>query len=212
MLPYSEKEELINIISHAVGFVLSMAALIFLVYYSIIAGTVWHIVSFSIYGSSLIILYLASTLYHAAKEPKKRAHLKVFDHAAIYVLIAGTYTPFLLVSLNGPWGWSLFAVVWTAAIAGIILKVFFAGRYIKTSTMAYILMGWVIIIAIKPLMENLSAGGLHWLFAGGIFYSIGAVFYIFKKLQYNHAIFHFFVLGGSICHFISVFFYVLPGV
>jgi len=204
---YSEKEELINTISHAFGLLLSLVALPLLIVFSSIDGTVWHIVSFSIFGSSMIVLYLASTLYHAARKPKRKARLKVFDHAAIYILIAGTYTPFLLVTLNGPWGWSLFGVVWGLAITGIILKIFFTGRYTKISTMAYVLMGWIIIIAIKPLMESLIYEGLTWLFAGGILYSVGAIFYLLKKLPYTHGIFHVFVLGGSFCHFICVFYY-----
>ncbi|OQY02523.1 MAG: hemolysin D [Bacteroidetes bacterium 4572_117] len=206
--PYSPKEESINTISHGFGLALSIPALILLVIYAITEGNVWHIVSFSIYGSSLVLLYLASTLYHGAKKPELKKKLNVFDHSAIYVLIAGTYTPFALVTLNGFWGWLIFGIIWSLAIIGLVVKLFYTGRFNKISTLAYVLMGWVVIIAIKPLINNLSSEGLFWLFVGGLFYTIGAALYLIKKLPYNHAIFHVFVLLGSLSHFISVFFYV----
>jgi len=205
---YEEKEEFWNVLTHGLGLALSIPALVLLIVYSSINNSVWHIVSFSIYGATLVILYLASTLFHHSRKKKIRLRLNIFDHASIYLLIAGTYTPYLLVSLRGPWGWSLFGVVWGIAIAGVILKLFYTGRYNKTSTLFYVLMGWIIVIAIKPLLNSLSAEGLFWLAAGGLSYSIGAVFYLLNKLPYNHAIFHVFVLLGSIFHFISIFFYV----
>jgi len=207
---YEPKEEKLNIISHAIGFLLSIAALVLLVVFSSIKGSAWHIVSFSIYGASLIVLYSASTLYHYAQTPKLRYRLNIFDHAAIYILIAGTYTPFTLVVLKGWIGWTIFGVSWGLALAGIILKLFFTGRYDKISTFTYVLMGWVIIFAIKPLVNNLPFEGLMWLLSGGIAYTIGAILYSIKGLKYNHAIFHIFVLLGSFFHFIAVFFYVLP--
>lgn len=207
---YEPKEEKFNVISHAVGLVLSIIALVLLVVYSSIYGSTRHIVSFSIYGASLIVLYSASTFYHYVQNPKLRYRLNIFDHSAIYVLIAGTYTPFTLVILKGWVGWTIFGVSWGLAIAGIILKLFFIGKYDKISTFAYVLMGWLIIFAIKPLVNNLPFEGLMWLLAGGIFYTIGAILYSFKNLKYNHAIFHIFVLLGSFSHFIAVFFYVLP--
>ncbi|MDF1546266.1 MAG: hemolysin III family protein [Bacteroidales bacterium] len=206
--PYSEKEEKINVLTHGLGLLLSIPALILLVVYSSLYGNVWHVISFSIYGSTLVLLYLASTLYHAAKSPEIKAKLNIFDHSAIYLLIAGTYTPFLLVTIRGPWGWSLFGIVWGLAIIGILMKFFFTSRYKVVSALAYILMGWVIIIAIKPLINNLSTPGLWWLFAGGLSYTIGAVLYTLKKLPYHHAIFHVFVLGGSFAHWVAVFYYV----
>jgi hemolysin III len=156
------------------------------------------------------VLYLASTLFHSAKRQKIRNRLNVFDHASIFLLIAGTYTPFLLVTLNGPWGWSLFGVVWGIALTGIVLKLFFTGQKQVISTIGYVLLGWVIIIATKPLIENIETAGLWWLLAGGITYSSGAIFYLIRKLPFNHAIFHLFVLAGSACHFVAVFWYVLP--
>ncbi len=207
---YSPREERINIISHAVGFVLSIVASVFLVMHAILHGDVWHIVSFSIFGVSLIVLYAASTLYHSAKKSKLRSRLKIFDHASIYVLIAGTYTPFTLVTLSGSIGWVIFGISWGLALTGIILKFFFTGRYKLISTLMYIVMGWIIVFAIKPLIDNLPLEGLLWLIAGGISYTIGAILYSIKKIKFNHAIFHIFVLIGSYCHFMSVFFYVLP--
>lgn len=208
--PYSRKEEQLNIASHAFGLVLSIAALPLLIVRASIHGNAWHVVSFSIFGASLIILYAASTLYHSAKSPDLRKRLNIFDHAAIYVLIAGTYTPFTIVTLNGTVGWVIFGVSWGLAIVGIILKLFYIGRYNTLSTIMYVLMGWVIVFAIKPLIHNFSHEGLTWLLAGGVAYTIGAIMYSLSKIKFNHAIFHVFVLIGSICHFISVYFYVLP--
>jgi len=207
---YEPKEEKFNVISHAIGLILSVVALVLLVIFASLEGTAKHIVSFSIYGASLIVLYSASTFYHYSQKPKFRKKLNIFDHAAIYVLIAGTYTPFTLVVLKGWVGWTIFGVSWGLALAGIILKLFFTGKYDKISTFAYVLMGWLIIFAIKPLIANLPFQGLMWLLAGGIFYTVGAVLYSIKNLKYNHAIFHIFVLLGSFSHFIAIFFYVLP--
>ena len=207
---FSVLEEKINVISHGIGFLLSIAALVFLVVRASLHGNVFHIVSFTIFGVSLMILYAASTLYHNSKKEKVRARLNIFDHASIFILIAGTYTPYVLVSLNGVMGWILFGITWGAAVLGIILKLYFIGKYEKLSTILYVLMGWIIIIAIKPLFDNLSSEGLFWLFTGGISYTIGAGLFSLKRLKLNHAIFHIFVMLGSICHFISVYFYMLP--
>lgn len=207
---YDPKEEKLNVVSHFIGLILSVVALVLLVYYASIEGSVWHVVSFSIYGASLIILYLASTLYHNTQQPKLRQKLNIFDHAAIYVLIAGTYTPFTLVVLKGWVGWTIFGVSWGLAIFGIIFKLFYTGKYDKISTIAYVLMGWVVVFAIKPLINNLPIEGLVWLLAGGVFYTVGAILYSIKSIKYNHAIFHIFVLLGSFAHFMAVFFYVLP--
>ncbi len=207
---YDEKEEKLNVITHGFGLLLSIIAMVLLVVYASLYGNVWHITSFSIFGASLIVLYSASTLYHYSKDPTIRSRLNIFDHAAIYILIAGTYTPFALVVLHGTTGWIIFGVSWGLALTGIIFKLFFTGRFDKLSTIAYVLMGWIIIFAIKPLMNNLPVNGLIWLAAGGLFYTVGAVLYSMNKLKYNHAIFHIFVLLGSFSHFIAVFFYILP--
>ncbi len=205
---YEPKEEFWNVLTHATGLVLSFVALFLLVIFSSLYKSVWYIVSYSIYGASLVILYAASTSYHAVKNPELKLKLNVFDHAAIYVLIAGTYTPFTLITLRGPWGWSLFGVIWGLAILGIVFKLFYTGRFDKLSTAIYVLMGWLILIAVYPLIVNLPTSGLLWLLAGGLFYTVGAVFYLKNSMPYNHAIFHVFVLLGSISHFIAVFFYV----
>ena len=207
---YSKGEERINVISHAVGLILSIVALVLLVFYASTEGQVAHIVSFSIYGASLILLYSASTFYHYVQSPRWRRKLNVLDHAAIYVLIAGTYTPFCLVALKGWIGYTIFGVAWGMAIIGVVFKLFYTGRFDKVSTAAYVFMGWLIIFAIKPLIESLPTGGLYWLFLGGLSYTVGAVLYSIKRLKYNHAIFHIFVLLGSFSHFMAVFFYVLP--
>ncbi len=209
--PYSLQEERYNITSHALGLVLSLAALPLLVVRASLYGNVWHVVSFSIFGASLVILYAASTLYHSARTIRLRKRLNILDHATIYVLIAGTYTPFTIVTLNGTIGWVIFGISWGLALAGVILKLFFTGKYNLLSTIMYVLMGWVIIFAIKPLVNNLPAEGLIWLFAGGFSYTIGAILYSIKRIKFNHAIFHIFVLIGSFCHFMSVYFYVLTG-
>ena len=208
---YLPIEEKINIISHGLAFILSIVAFVLLVTHANLYGNVWHIVSFSIFGASLIILFAASTFYHSAKKSELRSRLRIIDHASIYVLIAGTYTPFSLVTLNGPTGWTIFGISWGLALTGIILKLFFTGKYKLISTLMYILMGWIIIFVIKPVMNNLSLEGLLWLVAGGLAYTIGAILYSIKNIKFNHAIFHVFVLIGSVCHFVSVFFYVLPG-
>ncbi len=207
---YSPEEEKINIISHAIGFILSIIALVLLLTHAKQHGNIWHVVSFNIFGASLIVLYAASTLYHSAKKPELRKKLRIIDHASIYVLIAGTYTPFTLVTLNGAIGWAIFGISWGFALTGIILKLFFTGKYKLISTLIYVFMGWIIVFAIKPLINNLSSDGLIWLVAGGMFYTIGAILYSIKKIKFNHAIFHILVLIGSGCHFMSVFLYVLP--
>jgi hemolysin III len=205
---YSPVEERINVLSHGTGFAASIAALVLLIVQASLNGTVWHKVSFSIFGASLLLLYAASTLYHNSKKPELRKRLKVVDHASIYVLIAGSYTPFTLVTLNGTIGWVIFGISWGIAVSGIILKLFFTGKYNLLSTIMYVAMGWLVVFFIKPLMGSLPLGGLLWLMAGGISYTVGAVIYMIKKIPLNHAIFHVFVLIGSACHVVSVYFYV----
>ncbi len=207
---YSPLEEKTNIISHAIGLVLSVIALLLMLFRASTSGSILHIISAGIFGASLIALYSASTFYHSAKDPKRRARLRVNDHATIYILIAGTYTPFTLITLHGWVGWTIFGVSWGMAASGVILKLFFTGRFNALSTLMYVFMGWIIMFAIKPLVNSLSSEGLFWLVAGGVAYTVGAVIYSIKKIHFNHAIFHLFVLLGSFCHFVSVYFYVLP--
>jgi hemolysin III len=203
---YSDSEEQLNVWSHGLGLITSLIAVPFLILKAFSYSDFWDRSSFIIYGCSLVILYAASTFYHAAKNPKTRRKLNIFDHAAIYVLIAGSYTPFCLVALDSNLGWYMFIAVWVFALTGIILKLFFTGRFDKISTAMYLLMGWQVIIFIKPLMQSLSAEGFQFLIAGGVFYSIGAILYSIKKMPYNHATFHVFVLLGSISHFIAIYY------
>jgi hemolysin III len=207
---YPPLEEKTNIISHAIGLVLSIIALVAMVVRASLYGNAWHVVSVSIFGASLIALYAASTLYHSATKPRVRSRLRIMDHSTIYLLIAGTYTPFTLVTLNGPVGWTIFGVSWGMAVAGVVLKLYFTGKYDALSTLLYVLMGWIIILAIKPLVDSLSSEGLYWLFAGGLAYTCGAILYSIKKIKFNHAIFHLCVVLGSFCHFMAVYKHVLP--
>ena len=205
---YSPTEEKLNIWSHAFGIFLSIIALVLLIIKAVQQDNIWMMISFPIFGVSLILLYLASTLYHASKEPQKRFKLKVFDHAAIYVLIAGSYTPFTLVSLNGETGWLIFSMVWVMAFTGIILKLFCTGKFKIVSTAMYVLMGWLIVFYFQDLTAHLHEKGVFYLILGGVLYTIGAILYSIKKIKFNHAIFHFFVLAGSFCHFLSIYLYV----
>jgi hemolysin III len=202
---YSVKEEKLNVISHGLGLVLSIVAFPFLILKSFNFEGFWKPISFIIYGASMLILYAASTFYHAAKNPKKRRKLNILDHAAIYILIAGSYSPFCLVVLNSSLGWYMFLFVWLFAFTGIILKLFFTGKFDKISTAMYLLMGWQVMFFIKPLMESITTSGFQFLIAGGVFYSIGAILYSIKKVPYNHAVFHVFVLMGSLSHFIAIY-------
>ena len=205
---YSPTEEKLNIWSHAFGIFLSIIALVLLIIKAVQQDNIWMMISFPIFGVSLILLYLASTLYHASKDPQKRFKLKVFDHAAIYVLIAGSYTPFTLVSLNGETGWLIFSMVWVMAFTGIILKLFFTGSFKIVSTEMYVLMGWLIVFYFQELTAHLHEKGVFYLILGGVLYTIGAILYSIKKIKFNHAIFHFFFLAGSFCHFLSIYLYV----
>jgi hemolysin III len=207
---YTRREEIANSITHGIGALLSVAGLAVLVGFSTTRGDAWHIVSCSIYGATLILLYLASTLYHSISQPNLKELLRTFDHSAIYLLIAGTYTPFMLVSLRGPWGWSLFGTIWGIALLGIILKTTSFGRLPGISLGFYLTMGWIVIIAIKPLLAALDKGGLWLLVLGGLAYTGGVIFYAWEKLPYSHAIWHLFVMAGSAFHFFAILFYVIP--
>lgn len=207
---YPKKEELLNIITHGGGLILSVVGLFLLILKGLQFDDTKLIISFVIFGASLILLYAASTLYHSTRDLRKRFYFKILDHVAIFILIAGTYTPFAIVTLRGTTGWIILGVVWAIAFFGTILKLFFTGRFKILSTLLYVGMGWVIIFAIEPLMENLSAPGLWWLLGGGISYTLGAILYSISRISYNHAIFHFFVLLGSYCHFMAIYCYVLP--
>ncbi len=210
MAQYSLLDEIFNSVTHGVGLLISIAGLVLLIVMSSIYGQASHIVSCTVFGVSLVLLYAASTLYHSFRRANIKKIFRIIDHSCIYVLIAGTYTPFLIVVVQGALGWTIFAVVWSLTVLGIIFKAFFINRFEIVSTIAYIVMGWLIILAIKPLYETLPAGGIAWLVAGGLAYTIGTIFYAWKKLPFNHAIWHLFVLTGSFCHLMSILFYVIP--
>ncbi|NQT23870.1 hemolysin III family protein [candidate division KSB1 bacterium] len=207
---YTIGEEIASSITHGIGAALSIAALVILVVLAATRGDAWRVVSFSIYGTTLILLYMASTLYHAIQHKGAKQVFRILDHSFIYLLIAGTYTPFLLVPLRGGWGWSLFGLIWALAITGIVFKAIFINRMKKLSVVIYILMGWMIMIALKPLLAEIPKAGLWWLAGGGLSYTGGVVFYAMKSVKFSHAVWHLFVLGGSICHFFAILLYVLP--
>jgi hemolysin III len=207
---YTVGEEIANSITHGIGTVLSVIGLVILLVLAAAYNDVWRTVSFSIYGGCLVILYLASTLYHSIQHPRAKRILRIFDHAAVYLLIAGSYTPFALVTMRSPLGWAILAVVWAVALLGILFKVWFIGRFEVLSTIGYVLMSWVCMIAFKQLVAGLGMDGMTWLVVGGAAYMVGVIFYAWQKLPYNHAIWHLFVICGSACHFCAVFFHVLP--
>ncbi len=207
---FTLEEELWNGVTHAIGAGLAIAGLALLVALAAANGDSWRVVSFSIYGGTLVLLYLASTLYHSIQIPKVKAALQVLDHAAIYLLIAGSYTPFLLVNLRGRLGWTLLGVVWGLALLGVALRTIFAGRFEKLAVVGYVLMGWLVVVAFRALQTAVPAGGVALILAGGITYTVGIFFFAWKKLPYHHAIWHLFVIGGSLCHFFAMLYYVLP--
>ncbi len=203
-------EEIANSVTHGIGLLLSVAGLVILVVLASKYGDIRRVACFSIYGSTLVILYAASTLYHSFPLGRTKNIFRIIDHSAIYILIAGSYTPFALISLRGAWGWALFGVIWALALTGIVFKVFFVKRFFVVSTIIYLMMGWLAVIAVRPFINSIPFKGLVWLIAGGLFYSLGVIFHIFHKLPFNHTIWHLFVLAGSICHYFAILFYVLP--
>jgi hemolysin III len=207
---YSLGEEIAHTISRGIGLLLSIAGLAVLVAFASLYGDAWHITSSAVYGATLILLYTASTLYHGIPQSKGKQLLRRLDHAAIFLLIAGTYTPFTLVNMRGVWGWSLFGLVWGLAILGMVLELVMKRRIKWLSISLYLGLGWLVLIAIKPLIDSVATGGVVLLLAGGLSYSLGVFFYVWKRLSYHHAVWHLFVMGGSALHFFSVFFYVLP--
>lgn len=207
---YTHREEIANSLTHGLGILLSVAGLVLLAVFASRLGTAWHVVSCSIYGASLILLYTASTLYHSIPNRRAKAALQLFDHCAIFLLIAGTYTPLTLVSLRGPWGWSLFGVVWGLALLGIALQPLLIRQKKWVTALPYIAMGWVALAGLKPLVAAVAPWGLFLIFLGGFFYTAGSLFYIWKRLPYHHAIWHGFVLAGSVSHFFCILFFVIP--
>jgi len=202
--------ELANTVTHGLGLLLSIAGLVTLVVSASRNGSPKVIVACSVYGATLVLLYLASTLYHSVGSLYARRVFRSIDHAAIYLLIAGTYTPFTLISLGGAWGWSIFGVAWGLALLGIVFKTFFTGRFEFFSGALYLGMGWLAIIAIKPVLANLPTGEIVWIVAGGLAYSLGMIFYAWHSMPHHHAVWHLFVMLGSTCHFFAIMYYVVP--
>lgn len=202
---HDAREELANALTHGLGATAALAGSATLVTLAALDGDAWQLGAAIVFGIALLLLYIASTLYHATRHPVVKGRLKVFDHCAIYVLIAGTYTPFTLIGLRGPVGWWLFAIIWVLALAGVVFKLYYTGRFKKLSTLIYLAMGWLILIAAKPLFAALDAWTLGWLIAGGASYTLGTVFYHRPSMRYSHAVWHLFVLGGSVSHYIAVF-------
>lgn len=200
-------QEKANSITHGIGTLLSITGLVILMIAAFSKGDIWRIVSFSIYGTTLVLLYLSSTLYHGLPNIRIKHIFQVLDHSAIYLLIAGSYTPLTLISLRGPWGWTLLGLVWGIALIGILMKVFFFNATQVISMILYIIMGWLVIIAIKPLLETIPRGMFWWIVAGGLSYSLGIIFYLASRIPYHHTIWHLFVMGGSIAHFLGILFY-----
>jgi len=207
---YTLAEEFVHALSHGAGVILSIAGLSWMLYVSIASSDPWRIVASCIYGASLISLFLASTLYHSLHASPQTHLFKLLDHCAIYLLIAGSYTPFLLVSMRTNTGWWLFGAVWTMATAGILTKLWFRHRYPRLALASYLLMGWLFVLAAPQVAHAIGSNGMAWLIAGGLSYTVGAIFYAARQLPYGHAIWHVLVLAGAVCHFLAVIWYVLP--
>ena len=208
---FSVAEEVAHSLTHGVGLLLGIAALVLMVVFTVQKDSLLLLVACSLYGATLVLLYAASTFYHALPVGRGKRVFGTLDHAAIFLLIAGTYTPFALVTLRGRWGWSLFGSIWGLAIAGVVLEAVWRGRARRLQLLLYLVMGWSVVIAARPLLRGLAPGGLLLLAAGGLFYTLGVVFFVWHRLPFHHAVWHLFVLGGSICHFFAVFLYVIPG-
>jgi hemolysin III len=204
------REEIANGVTHGVGVLLAIAGLAVMVPAAVFAGDAWRVVGCSVFGATLVLLYAASTLYHVARGQAAKKILRSIDHSAIFILIAGTYTPFTLVNLRGPWGWSLFGVVWGAAVAGIVFRLVAGNRWRIVTITLYVVMGWCVLVAVRPLVGSVAPGGLALMVAGGAAYTVGIVFYAWRRLPYHHAVWHLFVLAGSAFHYFAVLFYVIP--
>lgn len=203
---FTKGEEITNAILHGIGAGLSIAALVILIVFASIHGSARHVVSFTIFGSTLVLLYMASTLYHSFPPGRVKNLFEIFDHSSIYLLIAGSYTPLTLVVIKGALGWAIFGIVWGISVVGIVFKVFWVKKFVIFSTLLYIFMGWLIVIAFKQLMNTMSRESIIFLVAGGVSYTIGTIFYVWRRMKYHHAIWHVFVLAGSICHFFTILF------
>ncbi|GAB1805236.1 PAQR family membrane homeostasis protein TrhA [Priestia megaterium] len=207
---FTRGEEIANAITHGVGAVLSIVGLTLLIVLSSLEGTPCHVISFTIYGVTMLLLYVSSTLVHSFPEGKVKDLFEIFDHSSIYLFIAGTYTPFLFIAVKGTTGWTLFGIVWGIALAGIVFKAFFVKKFLFISTILYVFMGWMIVFAWDSLTQNIAHQGIVLLVVGGVLYTIGAVFYVWRGFRFHHMIWHMFVLGGTVLHFLAIILYVLP--
>jgi len=198
------RDEIASALTHGFGAAAALAGGAVLITLAAIHGDGWQLGAAITFGVTLLLLYLASTLYHSIQHPIAKGRLKVFDHCAIYLLIAGTYTPFTLIGLRGPWGWGLFAAIWTLALAGVVFKLFYTGRFKTLSTLIYVAMGWLVLVAFKPMLSSLDGWTIGWLLAGGVFYTLGTYFYHRESIPYAHAIWHLFCIAGSVCHYVAV--------
>ncbi|WP_342599200.1 hemolysin III family protein [Psychrobacillus sp. FSL H8-0483] len=201
---FTKREEIANAIIHGIGALLSVAALVILIVSSVMHGTVWHVVSFTLFGATMVLLYVSSTLVHGFPAGRAKDVFEILDHSSIYFFIAGTYTPLLFLAVKGTLGWTLFGIVWGLAIVGTVFKAYFVKRFLHMSTLMYILMGWLIVFAWNPLVANMSSQGLILLAIGGLLYTVGAVFYVWRGFTYHHAVWHLFVLAASVLHFFAV--------
>jgi len=204
---YTLNEELFHSITHGIGALLAVVGLLVLVRLAVQGDDAWRIVSFSIYGGSLTVLYLASTLYHSFQDERRKSFFRHLDHLSIFLLIAGTYTPVTLICLRGVWGWTIFGLVWGFAVGGMVYELLFLGRYKWITVTIYLGMGWLAVVAIKPMLTMIPRGLFWWILAGGLFYTGGVIFYVRKQMRYHHVLWHLFVLFGSACHFLGFFFY-----
>lgn len=203
-------DEAANTLTHGIGLVCSVLGFIILLILAIVHGGTWQILGCAIYGATLVCLYSASTFYHGTSSPRAKRVLHIFDHCAIYLLIAGTYTPFLLVNLRGSWGWSLFAIIWSFAVLGILFKLWFADRFPVLSVSAYVAMGWLGVIAAHQVYTHVPLTGIVWIVLGGLAYSVGVIFYACRKIPYHHVIWHLLVMAGSACHYVAILYSVFP--
>lgn len=207
---FTKGEEIANAVTHGIGALLSIAALVILIVSSSINGTAIHVVSFTIFGATMVLLYTSSTLVHALPQGKAKDVFEILDHSSIYLFIAGSYTPITLLVIKGGLGWTLFGIVWGLAIGGIVFKSFFVKKYLFTSTILYVLMGWLVVIGWKQIVESMPFNGVVLLVIGGVFYTIGAIFYVWRGFKFHHMIWHLFVIAGTVAHFFCVLFYLLP--
>lgn len=207
---FSKGEEIANAVTHGVGAILSIAALVILIVYSSLYSDAWHVVSFTVFGSTMLILYVSSTFVHGLPQGKAKDLFEIFDHSSIYFFIAGAYTPFTFIVIKGSLGWTLFGIVWGLAIGGTVFKSFFVKKYLFTSTLLYVVMGWLIVLGWHDISQTLHFGGLFLLILGGAFYTVGSIFYVWRGFKYHHMVWHLFVIAGTATHFFCVLLYLLP--